>query len=247
MSFQLPSTQEKAAFVHDQFERIARRYDLLNDLMSLCMHRQWKNAAVAELVGPQLSGDYLDVCCGTGDLAIRIAKRLKPEGTVTGIDFSKNMLSVAASRSWNAKQKGDINTHLNWIQGDALELPFPDNSFDGAIISFGLRNLTDLPKGIKEMARVVKPGGRIINLDLGHPSLPLFTPIFMFYFRHIVPILGEILQQDRSAYTYLPESLRTFPKPEVIASFFRQANLDGVYHRELAFGTVAMNIGTKSK
>lgn len=242
-SFKLPSTEDKAAFVQDQFDRIAGRYDLTNDVISLGMHRRWKARAVDELVC-RPGGSYLDVCCGTGDLALTIAGRLQGNGQVTGLDFSGNMLDIAGQRFETARGKGLAALPVSWVQGDAQKLPFPDGTFDGAIISFGLRNLTNLSGGIQEMARVVKSGGRVVNLDLGHASFPLFAQLFHIYFFHIVPIIGDILQGDRQAYTYLPESLRSYPKPAEISAMFEKAGLRNVRHYSLACGSVALHVGT---
>ncbi len=196
MSFHLPTIEEKADYVLNQFNRIAKRYDLANDAISLGMHRLWKEKAIRALeIKPE--GKYLDVCCGTGDLTLRIANNLSKAASVTGVDFSPNMLELAKIRLSKVKdqsQSTKIWPAVDFIEGDAQNLPFPDNSFDGAAISFGLRNLSNLDKGLSEMTRVVTPGGKVVNLDLGHPTNWLFTPIYYFYFRHIVPIIGQVLQ-----------------------------------------------------
>lgn len=243
MPFQLPTKEEKAEYVLKQFDRIAAGYDLTNDAISMGMHRSWKAHAVQELcLGA--GTNFLDVCCGTGDLALRIADHVatRSGAHVTGLDFSPNMLEVAARRLAQGKVTSD---KLTWIRGDAQNLPFPDDTFDGAIVSFGLRNLTDLQQGLNELARVVKPGGKVINLDLGHSEIPLFSNLFAFYFSHVVPIIGTALQKDRSAYTYLPESLSTYPKPAEISRMFEKAGLDQVKHCPLALGSVSMHIGRK--
>jgi demethylmenaquinone methyltransferase / 2-methoxy-6-polyprenyl-1,4-benzoquinol methylase len=253
MSFQLPTTEEKHDYCLEQFERIAKGYDLSNDVISLGMHRAWKLRAVNELLGTRGSGKFLDVCCGTGDLALTIAKQLKPGSSVTGFDFAQNMLDLAKVREQKLTKRFERasspaplqNVQLDWVRGDAQNLPFAANTFDGAIISFGLRNLTDLQKGIDEMTRVVKPGGYVINLDLGHCEMPLFAPVFDFYFSKVVPVLGGILQKDKTAYTYLPQSLTTYPRPDGIAAIFQKAGLKDVVHTPLAFGTVAMHRGIK--
>lgn len=229
--------------MHDAFERIARRYDLTNDCISLGMHRFWKKRAVDELY-IRGGGSYLDVCCGTGDLALTIARQLGTRGRVTGVDFSANMLDVARDRGMRALEAGKVRCELAWKQGDAHDLPFAENMFDGAIISFGLRNLTNLQIGLNHMRRVVKPGGRVINLDLGDPTMPLFTPAFNLYFRHVVPIIGQVLQNDRSAYTYLPESKKTYPKPAELTKMFERAGLVDVRYIPLAFGSVALHVGS---
>lgn len=251
MSFTLPTKEEKADYVHRQFERIAAGYDLTNDVISLGMHRLWKEAAV-DALNPQPDGSYLDVCCGTGDLALTIARRLGSGGHVTGVDFSANMLEVAEARSQRAqrdagsssKQEPDLAAEMEWVIGDAQNLPFAARQFDGAIISFGLRNLTDLPRGIKEMCRVVKSGGKVVNLDLGHPTHPLFAPFFLTFFRHVVPLIGQILQDDRQAYTYLPRSLDTYPKPEGISQIMRESGLVDVRYCPQAWESVALHVGT---
>src|ERR1700733_11266006 len=234
MPFQLPTKEEKAEYVRDQFDRIAARYDLVNDAISFGMHRLWKARAVDELCQPG-GENFLDVCCGTGDLALTISRHLKGSGAVTGLDFSQKMLAAAAQRGEKAEQLQNGSGSgrkfdISWQRGDAENLPFADDTFDGAIISFGLRNLTDLPRGIKEMCRVVKAGGRVVNLDLGHPTLPGFAPLFGFYFSNVVPLIGHMLQGDRQAYTYLPQSLTTYPKPEEISQIFFNAGLRDVRH-----------------
>jgi demethylmenaquinone methyltransferase/2-methoxy-6-polyprenyl-1,4-benzoquinol methylase len=152
------------------------------------------------------------------------------------------MLSVAKQRA--ANKAASLKSSVQFEQGDAQALPFADARFDGAIISFGLRNLTDLQKGLNEMARVVKPGGKVINLDLGQPTMPVFTPFFLFFFDNIVPIIGELVQQDRKAYTYLPESRKKYPNPEKLSKMFSDAGLTDVRWISLACGSVAMHVGT---
>lgn len=246
MSFQLPTKEEKADYVLKQFDRIAAGYDLTNDAISLGMHRSWKAKAV-EILCSDGGKNYLDVCCGTGDLALRISEHVatRPGAHVTGLDFSPKMLEVAAQRLTHSNKISE--NQLNWIRGDAQKLPFNGDAFDGAINSFGLRNLTDLQAGISEMARVVRPGGKVLNLDLGHSEVPLFSGLFAFFFRHVVPVIGSVLQRDRSAYTYLPESLSTYPKPAVITRMFEQAGLVDVRHVPFALGSVALHVGIKPK
>ncbi len=228
-----------------QFDRIAARYDMTNDAISMGMHRFWKSYAVNLLLGKienPANAHVLDVCCGTGDLALLIAQKLPPTAKVTGLDFSTKMLEVANARS--EKSGKDGRAAVDWQQGDAQNLPFEPASFDGAIVSFGLRNLTDLQRGLNEMARVVKPGRLVLNLDLGHSTVPVFSQIFHMYFRHFVPIVGAVLQNDRKAYTYLPESLTTYPKPGVLTEMFKKAGLTEVEHIPMALGSVALHKGT---
>jgi demethylmenaquinone methyltransferase/2-methoxy-6-polyprenyl-1,4-benzoquinol methylase len=243
MTFRLPAADEKAEYVLTQFDRIAANYDLLNDVISFGMHRHWKAQALSCLIENR-EGSYLDVCCGTGDLALRLADQLSPQASLSAVDFSANMLSVSAKRDADKRKNKPSYAKINWIQADAQALPFEDRLFDGAIIAFGLRNLTDLQKGINEMARVVKPGGKVVNLDLGHPQGILFAPTYRFYFQHVVPIIGAMLGGDRKAYTYLPSSLQTYPKPRGITAIFEKAGLTDICHHELALGSVALHVGT---
>lgn len=243
MTFQLPSANDKAEYVLKQFDRIAASYDLTNDVISLGMHRLWKRAAM-EALSLKPGGTYLDVCCGTGDLALSIALQLKSGGRVVGIDFSQNMLDLAKRRGEAIAASQANLAQIEWLKGDAEQLPFADRSFDGAIISFGLRNLTSLKQGLGEMARVVKSDGRVVNLDLGHPQAPLFTPLYHLYFEKFVPLLGDLIAGDRTAYTYLPSSLRAYPKPEGISQLFADAGLIDITHQALALGSVALHKGT---
>jgi demethylmenaquinone methyltransferase/2-methoxy-6-polyprenyl-1,4-benzoquinol methylase len=243
MTFSLPAADEKADYVQKQFNRIARRYDLSNDAISLGMHRFWKQKAVKALeIRPD--GNYLDVCCGTGDLTERMAKSLSSGGKVVGIDFSCNMIDAAQTR-WNRANRSAQASQVVFLEGDALKLPFVENQFDGAVISFGLRNLTDYAKGLTEMARVVKSGGKVVNLDLGRPENWLFKPAYYFYFCNIVPLIGQLLQNDREAYTYLPKSLDTYPQPAGITQLFSQVGLADIRYIPLAMGSVALHVGTK--
>lgn len=241
MSFTLPTADEKAEYVLRQFDRIAQKYDLTNDAISMGMHHFWKKRAVSEMrLKPE--GSYLDVCCGTGDLTLSIAGKLGKAGKVDGLDFSPKMLEVAKRRF--ANHKGEIQPAMAFTEGDALNLPFADNTFDAAIVSFGLRNVTDFQRGIDEMTRVVKPGGKVVNLDLGKSNVPLFKELFAFYFSQIVPIIGLVLQSDKQAYTYLPASNSTYPNPQGISEIFKRAGLQDVKHISIALGSVALHVGT---
>lgn len=243
MSFHLPNNQEKRDYVYRQFERIAARYDLTNDVISLGLHHLWKMRAVSAL-NCQPTGAYLDVCCGTGDLALKIARRLISTGHVTALDFSQKMLDIASERI--AKALPNRPEIIQLVAADAQEMPFASNKFDGAVISFGLRNLTNWTQGLKEMSRVVKPGGRIVCLDVGHPRLPVFKSLFDLFFCHFVPIIGQILQNDRQAYTYLPESAKNFPTICQLKQLFADIGLQNVSACEVTFGAVSLVYGTKA-
>ncbi len=242
MTFKMPETEQKADYVRAQFDRIANRYDLCNNLVSLGMHNNWKNEAVKALnIKP--GGNYLDVCCGTGDLTFLIAKHMEGLGYVTGLDFSSAMLDIANLRFTKLASQDKNLASIAFVSGDAQNLPFEDKTFDGAIISFGLRNLTDFTAGLKEIKRVLNTGARLVNLDLNHPKPGLFTTFYQIYFNNVVPVIGEIFQGDRTAYTYLPKSLDTYPDSKGIKQIFTQAGLANIEFKSLAFDTVGLHWG----
>ena len=217
------------------FDRIAGRYDLLNTIMSARMHHRWR-ARTVELVDPPRGGRALDVCCGTGDLALELKRRMGPDGEVTGIDFSEQMLELAREKS--NRQGLDIS----YVAGNALELPYPDSSFDVATVGFGVRNLVDLERGVGEMARVVVPGGRVAILEITAPTRPPLSWFYSIWFFRIVPLLG-VLTRDRQAYSYLPDSVRRFPPASALAELMARSGLRNVRYRLLAGGIVAIHVG----
>jgi len=217
------------------FDRIAGRYDLMNTVMSAGMHHRWRSRAVdLARVGP--GGSALDVCCGTGDLALALAQRVGPEGRVVGLDFSAPMLDLAAA-------KPQSGARVVWVQGNALELPFDDGEFDAATVGFGARNVVDLERGIGEMVRVVRPGGRIVVLEITTPRRPPLKWFYAVWFDRIVPLLGT-LAGDRDAYTYLPSSVRRFPPAEDLAALMHDAGLREIRYLILAGGIIAIHAGT---
>jgi demethylmenaquinone methyltransferase / 2-methoxy-6-polyprenyl-1,4-benzoquinol methylase len=215
------------ADVRTMFDRIAPVYDLMNRAMTLGLDRSWRRFAAAAAVEP---GDrVLDACCGTGDLAIAAHEA---GGDVVGLDFSERMLE-------RARRKSDA---VEWVQGDALALPFPAGSFDAATVGFGIRNLSDLEAGLAELTRVVRPGGRVACLEITRPS-GLLRPFFRLWFDGLVPLLGKAFPGG-GAYTYLPASVRRFPGPEDLAAAFERAGLGSVSWRLLGGGIVALHVGT---
>ena len=230
------ATEGKAVYVQSMFNRIAGTYDLLNDCISFGMHRLWKNRA-CNLLALQPGQTVLDVCTGTGDLLPRLAKRVGKQGRVIGLDFSEEMLEVGQKRFPELS-----NTH--WQQGDAMALPFEANSFDGAIVSFGLRNVSDIQKTVNEMARVVKPGGWVVNLDTNpKPALPGFK----LYFSLLMPLIGQLFSMDKKAYQYLSESTWHFLSPEELGDIFKNAGLNPVQVLPLSMGAVSIQAGQVPK
>jgi len=212
--------------VQSMFDRIAPVYDLMNRVMTAGLDRRWRRLAAQAAVRP---GDrVLDACCGTGDLAVE-AVRLG--GRVTGLDFSPRMLE-------RARRKAPA---VEWVQGDLLELPFGDGSFESATVGFGVRNVADLDRGIAELRRVLVPGGRLAILEITQPRGPL-APFYRLWFDRIVPLLGRLLPGG-DAYTYLPASVRRFPGPEALAELLGSCGFEAVRFRRFAGGIVALHVG----
>jgi len=215
--------------VRGMFDRIAPVYDVMNRVMTAGLDGRWRRLAVSEVVWP---GDrVLDACCGTGDLAVEAERR---GGRVVGLDFSERMLERARKKSGA----------IEWVRGDALALPFEDGAFDAATVGFGVRNLADLEGGLRELARVLQPGGKLAVLEITRPRGAL-KPFFQLWFDVLVPLAGRILPGGK-AYTYLPASVRRFPGPDDLSRLLERAGFEGVRYRLLGGGSVALHVGTNS-
>ena len=236
---------ERAARVHALFTRIAPRYDLMNDLQSFGLHRIWKRRVV-ELAAVQSGNRALDLCCGTGDIAFALAQR---GAETTGLDFSDKMLEVAKNRSQKLKSPTSISQlpSPNFIQGDAQQIPFPENSFDIVTVGYGLRNLTSWEKGLEEMRRVARPGGRIVVLDFGKPPNALWRKIYFTHLKCSVPLIGLLFCGNASAYAYILESLKNYPAQLAVAEKMCGLNLKNVRVINLLGGAMAINYGEKPK
>lgn len=245
MSSPLPAPEHKAAFVREMFGRIAGRYDLMNRLISLGRDRAWRRYAVAQVMnswGPgegSWTGRILDVATGTGDLALE-AFRQGRGCQIVGLDFVSGMLVRARQKAIKEQAR------LEWLMGDALRIPCADGVFDAVVTGFALRNVTDIAAAFAEMARVTRPGGRIACLEMARPRLPLFRQLFAWYFYRLVPLLGQWIAGQRSAYTYLPHSVSAFLSPDEIAEVMRQTGWDQVRYRRLMGGTVAVHVGVRA-
>jgi demethylmenaquinone methyltransferase/2-methoxy-6-polyprenyl-1,4-benzoquinol methylase len=218
------------------FDRIAGRYDLLNSLMTAGLHHSWRARAVdrAELI----PGDsVLDVCCGTGDLAFELARRVSPGGHVVGCDFSEPMLDLAREK---AADRGVESVRFEWA--DALQLPYDDGRFDAVTVGFGVRNFADRDQGLREMFRVLKPGGRLVILEFTEPRRPPFSTFYSLWFDRIVPVLGR-LTDNPEAYSYLAESVHSFPDPPGLAAKMDAAGLERIRWLLTAGGILAIHSG----
>lgn len=214
--------------VRGMFDRIAPVYDAMNRLMTGGLDQRWRRLAVSEVVWP---GDrVLDACCGTGDLAVAAEQR---GGRVVGLDFSERMLARARGKSGT----------IEWVRGDALALPFGDGEFDAATVGFGVRNLVDLEGGLRELGRVLRPGGRLAVLEITRPR-GILRPFFRLWFDVLVPLAGRVLPGG-SAYTYLPASVRRFPAPEDLSALLERAGFEDVTHRLLGGGIVALHVARR--
>ena len=235
--------QQRAAKVNDLFASIARRYDLLNDLQSFGLHRLWKRRVV-NLAKVQSGNRALDLCCGTGDIALALARQ---GAETTGLDFSEKMLEVAKARS----RKSEIRPPTSgfrppvFIQGDAQQLPFPENSFDIVTVGYGLRNLARWERGLEEMLRVAKPGGRIIVLEFGKPTNALWRTVYFTHLKCSVPLIGLLFCGNPQAYAYILESLKHYPAQLAVAEKMRGLKLANVRVINLLGGAMAINYGEK--
>jgi demethylmenaquinone methyltransferase / 2-methoxy-6-polyprenyl-1,4-benzoquinol methylase len=224
------------------FSAIAPRYDLLNHLLSLNIDKAWRRRAVSRLA-PALEpagSRCLDLCCGTGDLALEVASRI--QCPVTGSDFSHSMLQL-----FQQKQLQNSVATIPILEADALSLPIPDRCFNGITIAFGLRNLENLETGLKEMCRVLKPGGRLVILEFTRPTNPLFSLLFQFYFFRILPWIGQAISRHGHAYTYLPHSVKVFPNQQALAQLMRQSGFENVQFENLTGGIAALHWGDRSQ
>jgi demethylmenaquinone methyltransferase / 2-methoxy-6-polyprenyl-1,4-benzoquinol methylase len=228
--------RDKGEKVQAMFDSIAGRYDLLNRVLSMGIDRGWRNTATREVL-EQHPVDVLDVATGTGDFALTI-KRIAPQVRVVGSDFSGNMLEIAREKA----QKQHLE--IPFEQGDALNLPYPDASFDAISCSFGFRNFADFKRGLQEFHRVLRPGGRCVILEFPPPPENLLGQVYGLYFRHVLPFIGGVISGRPEAYRYLPESVIAFPKPEILAALMLEVGFEARF-QVLTAGLAAIHVGVK--
>ncbi len=231
---------ERARYVTGMFARISRRYDLLNSVMSGGLHHAWRRKATAMAVGG-LSGMALDVATGTGDFAFDLARRSEVT-SVVGLDFTRGMMTIGVQKGL----RQGLGSSVSFTEGDAHDLPFADNSFMCATVGFGIRNFIDVPKALREMARVVVPGGRVVSLEIvRQDGRDPISAMARLHFRYATPLLGGLLAGDREAYTYLPQSAQGFMSATELTDAMTDAGLRVTHCVKLALGTVAIHVGEK--
>src|SRR5258706_9039907 len=238
------SDAEQAAHsqaVKEMFSGIAERYDLLNHVLSLNVDRRWRRIVANELrdVLAREDATILDVACGTGDLSLELNKNSKAK--IIGTDFCRPMLDVASAKTLAA------NARIPYLEADAMTLPFADDSFDAVTIAFGLRNLPNFENGLKELNRVLKPGGALAILECSHPPLPGFRQLYRFYFSKVLPMIGGIVSGSRGAYKYLPDSVANFLNQKKLAELMRATGFEAVEYRYLTGGIAALHSGVKAE
>lgn len=232
-------SQSKEERVHGVFEKISENYDKMNSVISFQLHIKWRNETMKKM-NVQPGSKALDVCCGTADWTIALAEAVGPSGEVVGLDFSKNMLKIGEEKIKNLSL-----SQASLIHGNAMELPYEDNTFDYVTIGFGLRNVPDYLQVLKEMNRVLKPGGMAVCLETSQPTLIGYKQLYYFYFRYIMPVFGKLLAKSYKEYSWLQESARDFPGMKELARLFEKAGFSDVWCKPYSGGAAAVHIGRK--
>ena len=237
--YQEVAEDQKAGLVHGVFTNVASKYDIMNDVMSVGIHRVWKDAMM-DWLAPRDGQKLLDVAGGTGDVAFRFLKRA-PGASATVLDMTESMLVEGQKRA----EAAQMAEKLDWIVGDAMALPFPDNTFDRYTISFGIRNVTRIPDALAEAFRVLRPGGRLMVLEFSQLPNDGLQKLYDLYSFNVIPRMGQLIAGDRDSYQYLVESIRRFPDQETFADMIRTAGFEQVSYRNLSMGIAALHSGWK--
>lgn len=234
------SPEEKARYVNAMFARIASRYDRMNRLMSFGRDLSWRRRAI-QLAAVPPGGRLLDVATGTGDLAMMSLER-DPSVSVVGTDFTVAMMQLGRQKE---NGRPSLSSHIDWTGGDALHLPFPDTTFDAVVSGFMMRNVTDISGALAEQRRVVRPGGRVVCLEMTHPTLPLWRTVYPWIFGRLMPVATGLLSGQSDAYRYLPASVAGFVNADELKALMESVGLRGVGYQTLMLGTVAIHVGVR--
>lgn len=238
--FKQVATNEKVGMVANVFHSVAAKYDLMNDVMSFGIHRLWKRYTI-DCSGVRSGHKVLDLAGGTGDLTETFSRMVGNAGNVVLADINLSMLKVGRDK---LRDKGRVK-NIEYVQANAEELPFPDNHFDVVTMAFGLRNVTDKDKALASIFRVLKPGGRLLVLEFSKPVLPLLDKIYDAYSFHILPVMGQLIANDKESYQYLAESIRMHPNQETLKTMFETAGFEQCSYDNLSGGIVALHKGYK--
>lgn len=238
--FQTVDEDQKAGMVHGVFSNVASKYDIMNDVMSVGIHRVWKDAMM-DWLAPRAGQKLLDVAGGTGDISFRFLNRAGNEAEATVLDMTTPMLEEGRKRA----EASSMAEQLSWVTGDAMALPFADNSFDVYTISFGIRNVTRVEDALREAYRVLRPGGRLMVLEFSQIPNDMMQKAYDLYSFNVIPVMGKIIANDRDSYQYLVESIRKFPSQDTFAEMIRDAGFDQVKYRNLSMGIAALHSGWK--
>ncbi len=239
--FRKVAKSQKAGQVADVFHSVAGKYDLMNDLMSMGIHRLWKRFTI-ELSGVRPGHQVLDIAGGTGDLTMKFSDLVGPSGKVVLADINASMLQVGRDRLLDRGYAGNIE----YVQADAEHLPFPDNSFNAVSIAFGLRNVTDKDQALGDMTRVLKPGGKLMVLEFSKPTNPLLSKAYDAYSFSALPLMGQLFAGDSDSYRYLAESIRMHPDQDTLKGMMETAGLANCRYYNMTGGIVALHVGTKA-
>ena len=236
MTYTLPKTEEKSVYVEQMFNKIAQKYDLFNDIITFGMHRHWKKF-VARQTDLQAEQSCLDLCCGTGDIAREVLRQY-PSSKVTGLDFSEEMLNIAES-------KNTSEIIVEYMPGDAMNIPFHDAVFDAVTIGYGMRNVQNISKCLGEILRVLKPEGVLVSLDVGKVRIPILAELNHFYFFQIVPLVGKLLMPGEEIFQYLPESSLEYPNQEFLKNLMIETGFQKVEFHNFVFGASTVHVAYK--
>jgi len=231
---------KKSQLILGYFNSVARKYDMMNTLLSFGIHHIWKRTAV-RMMELNTGDRVLDVCGGTGDLAVLAAEAVGLTGNVTLYDFSSAMINAGRVKNINSP----IRKRIQYVQGDAQHISFQDDSFDAATVGFGIRNVMDMKKAFKAMYRVLKPGGKMMCLEFSQPASPLFRLLYDYYSFYIIPFLGKSITGSVEAYTHLPESIRIFPSPDKLSDILKNIGFSHITHKKLTNGIAVIHLAKK--